>query len=149
MTISASDVQKLREETGAGVMECKKALDGAGGDMAKALAAIKASGFAKAAKREGRDTGAGVIMSYIHNGRIGALVDVRAETDFVVRSEPFQALAHELAMQIAAMPAENVEEFLKQPYIKDEKRTIEDLVKDVIARVGENVRVNAFSRLEL
>jgi elongation factor Ts len=149
MTISASDIQKIREETGAGVMDCKKALEEAGGDMTKALILIKERGFAKAEKRVGRDTGAGIIMSYVHNGRIGALVDVRAETDFVVRSEPFQALAHELAMQVAAIPAENVEEFLKQPYIKDEKKTVEDLVKDVIARVGENVRVNAFSRLEL
>jgi elongation factor Ts len=149
MTISAADIQKLREETGAGVMECKRALDEAGGDMERALELIKARGFAKAEKRVGRDTGAGVIMSYVHNGRIGVLVDVRAETDFVVRSEPFQALAHELAMQIAAVSAENVEELLKQPYIKDETKTVEDMVKDVIARVGENVRVNAFSRLEL
>ena len=74
---------------------------------------------------------------------------MRAETDFVVRSEPFRALVHELAMQLAAMPAENVEAFLVQPYIRDETKTVHDLVKDVIARVGENVRVNGFSRLEI
>jgi elongation factor Ts len=149
MTIPAADIQKLRNATGAGVMECKRALDAAGGDFTRALAIIRENGSAKAEKRAGRDTGAGVIASYVHNGRIGALVDVRAETDFVVRSEPFQTLAHELAMQIAAAPAANVEELLRQPYIKDETKTVEDLVKDVIARVGENVRVNAFSRLEL
>lgn len=149
MAISASDIQKLREATGAGVMECKKALEEAAGDFTRAASLIKERGMAKAEKRAGRDTGAGTIVSYVHGARIGALVDLRAETDFVVRSEPFQHLAHELAMQLAAQPAENVEEFLKQPYIKDEKMAVEDVVKDVMTKTGENVRVAAIARLEL
>ena len=147
--MNATDIQKLRETTGAGVMECKKAFEEAGGDFAKALEVIKAKGLAKMEKRAGRETGAGQIFSYIHGGRIGALVDVRAETDFVVRSEPFQKLAQEIAMQIAAANPENTEALLKQPYIRDEKKTIQDLVSDVSAQTGENIRVSGFSRLEV
>lgn len=142
-------LQKLRDLTGAGVMECKKVLEESAGNLDKALALIQERGLAKSEKRADRETGAGVIASYVHGGRIGVLVDLRAETDFVVRSEPFQQLAHELALQLSAVPAENVEEFLKTPYIRDDKKTVQDLVKDVIARVGENVRVNAISRLEI
>ena len=142
-------IQKLREVTGAGVMECKRAFTDAKGDFEEAKKLIHERGLVKVEKRSGRETGAGLIESYVHNERIGVLVDVRAETDFVVRSEPFRALVHELAMQLAAMPAENVEVFLAQPYIRDETKTVHDLVKDVIARVGENVRVNGFSRLEI
>ena len=130
-------------------MECKRAFTDAKGDFEEAKKLIHERGLVKVEKRSGRETGAGLIESYVHNERIGVLVDVRAETDFVVRSEPFRALVHELAMQLAAMPAENVEAFLAQPYIRDETKTVHDLVKDVIARVGENVRVNGFSRLEI
>ncbi len=147
--MNATDIQKLRETTGAGVMECKKALEEAGGDFTKALEVIKAKGLAKMEKRAGRETGAGQIFAYIHGGRIGALVDVRAETDFVVRSEPFQKLAQEIAMQIAAANPENTEALLKQPYIRDEKKTVQDLVSDVSAQTGENIRVSGFSRLEV
>ncbi len=142
-------LQKLRESTGAGVMECKKVLDETKGDFDAAIKLIHERGFAKVEKRAGRETGAGLIESYVHNERIGVIVDVRAETDFVVRSEPFRVLAHELAMQIAASAPETVEELLKQPYIKDESRTVEDILKDVIVKVGENIRVNKFFRLEL
>jgi elongation factor Ts len=144
-----SSIQKLRDITGAGVMECKKAFTDANGDFDAAVKLIHERGLTKVEKRAGRETGAGLIESYIHNERIGVIVDVRAETDFVVRSEPFRVLAHELAMQIAAIPSANVEELLAQPYIKDPSKTVHDIVKDVIARVGENVTVNAFSRLEI
>jgi elongation factor Ts len=147
--ISASAIQSLREETGAGVMECKKALEEAQGDVPKAKELLKERGLAKVEKRSGRETGAGMIASYVHGGRIGALVDVRAETDFVVRSEPFQALAKELAMQLAAVPAETVDDFLSQPSMRDGSKTVKDLVNDVIARVGENVMVHAVTRLEI
>ena len=147
--MNASDIQKLRETTGAGVMECKKALEEAKGDFNRALEIIKERGLTKMEKRSGRETGAGQIFSYIHGGRIGALVDLRAETDFVVRSEPFQKLAQEIAMQVTAANPENVEELLKQPYIRDEKRTIQDLISDVSAKTGENIRVSSFSRLEV
>ena len=142
-------LQKLRDLTGAGVMECKKVLEEVKGDMEKAAALIRERGLVKLEKRADRETGAGVVTSYVHGGRIGVLVDLRAETDFVVRSEPFQQLAHELVLQLSAVPAANVEEFLATPYIRDDKRTVQDLVKDVIARVGENVRVNAIARLEI
>lgn len=149
MNDDVKDISKLREMTGAGVMECKKALRESGGDFDKAVKVIHEQGLAKVEKRADREAGAGLIESYIHNERIGVLVDVRAETDFVVRSEPFRKLAHELAMQIAAMAPADVEELLKQPYIKDESKTMGDLVKEVIAKVGENVKVNKFSRMEV
>lgn len=148
MSENVSIVQKLREATGAGVMDCKKAMTDAGGDFNAAVKLIRERGQVKVQKRHNRETGAGLIESYTHNGRIGVLVDVRAETDFVVRSDPFRALAHELAMQIAALAPADVSELLAQPYVKDESKTVADLVNETIARVGENITVNAFSRLE-
>lgn len=142
-------LQKLREQTGAGIVDCKKAFDEAGGDIDKAAEILHKKGMAKVEKRADREAGAGLAYSYVHNDRIGVLLDLRAETDFVVRSEPFQQLASELAMQIAAMGGETVDEVLAQPYVKDEKRTVADLIKDVIARVGENVKLNKFFRLEV
>lgn len=142
-------IQKLREQTGAGLVACKKALDEAGGDIDKALEILRAKGMAKVEKSAGRDAGAGLAYSYVHNERVGVLLDLRAETDFVVRSEPFKQLAREIAMQIAAMGGETVEEVMAQPYIKDPGKTVTDLVNDVIARVGENVKINKFFRLEV
>jgi elongation factor Ts len=147
--ISSSLIQKLREESGAGVMDSKKALEEAGGDLVKAQEILRERGLQKMAKRADRSTGAGMIFSYIHGGRIGALLDLRAETDFVVRSEPFQKLAQEIVMQIAAAGPENVEELLTQPYIRDEKRVIKDLIQDLVAKVGENIQINSFSRLQI
>lgn len=149
MQIKAADIQKLREITGAGVMETKKALEDAKGDFEAAKKIVQERGLAKVEKRSGRETGAGLVHSYVHNERIGVLLDLRAETDFVVRSEPFRKLAHELVMQIAAAAPADVEELLNQPYIKDESRPVKDIVGDVIAKAGENVRVNKFFRLEL
>src|SRR5271156_5289170 len=100
--ISAEAVQKLREITGAGVMDCRKALIEADGDIDAAKKIIGEKGLTKVEKRAGRETGAGLVQTYVHNDRIGVLLDVRAETDFVVRSEPFRALAKELVMQVAA-----------------------------------------------
>ena len=143
------EVQKLREETGAGVMDCKHALEEASGNFEKAKAIIHKKGLAKAAKKSERVTTAGHLESYVHAGRVGVLLELRCETDFVARNEKFKKLAHELAMQIAAMAPADVEELLKQPYIKDESKTMGDLVKEVIAKVGENVKVNKFSRMEV
>lgn len=142
-------IQELREKTGAGVMDCKKALTEAKGDFDKAAQIIQERGLSKIEKRAGRETKAGIIHSYVHGGRIGVLVDVRAETDFVVRSEPFQQLVHEIAMHIAAMAPKDVEELLKQPYVRDEKRTVQDLVNEVSAKTGEKIQVNTFYRIEL
>ncbi|MCL4437706.1 translation elongation factor Ts [Patescibacteria group bacterium] len=147
--INVKDIQKLRDLTGAGVMDAKQALSETNGDLEGAVEWIQQKGLVKIAKREGRETGAGLIESYTHNERIGVILDMRAETDFVVRSQPFRELAHELAMQVAAMNPENVDELLKQPYIKDESKVINDLLNDVRNRVGENIKVNKFCRLEI
>lgn len=145
---SIDTIQKLRELTGGGVVECKKALDEAKGDFDKAVAILRERGVQKAEKRADREAGAGLVHAYVHNDRIGVLVDLRAETDFVVRSEPFRALAKEIALQVAAMGGETVDEVLEQAYIKDPSRTIKDLVADVISRVGENVKLHRFYRME-
>jgi elongation factor Ts len=147
--MSIDDIEKLRGATGAGVMECRKALQDAGGDLKAAKRLIEERGLIKFEKRSGRETGAGLIESYIHSGRIGVLLELRAETDFVVRSEPFRELAHELAMQIAAGDPKTVQDLLAQPYIRDETKPVEHLIKSVSAKVGENIRVNKFYRLEL
>jgi elongation factor Ts len=146
---TASEIQKLREATGAGIMDCKGALQEASGDFDKAIKILKKKGLAKAARRADRSTGAGVLESYIHLGRVGVLLEVRCETDFVARSEPFQELAHDLAMHIAAASPEDVEALLGQAFIKDESKTIDDLVKDVISKTGENIQVERFCRYEL
>lgn len=147
--ILGADIKRLREVTGAGVMECKHALTEAGGDFEKAVGIVHERGLAKAEKKQVRGAGAGLLHSYIHNERVGVLLDLHAETDFVVRGELFRNLAHEVAMQIAAMNPENIEVLLKQPYIKDDSKTIGDVIKGVMARVGENIKVEKFARYEL
>ncbi len=141
-------VQKLRAATGAGVMDCYRALQEAGDDFDKAAGIIREKGFSKVEKRADRETGAGMIHSYLHNGRIGVLLNLRAETDFVVRSEPFQKLAHELAMQIAASAPKDIKELLSQLSIKDESRTVQDLVNEVTLKTGEKIAIKEFSRME-
>ena len=130
-------------------MECKRALQDAKGSFEEAVRLIHERGLVKARKKEGRSTGAGLVESYIHNERVGVLLELHSETDFVVRSDPFRKLAHELAMQIAAMAPENVNALLKQPYIKDETLTVGDLVKRTVAQVGENIKVERFARYEV
>lgn len=147
--MTAVDVQRLREATGAGVMECKKAMDDAGGDFDKAVALINERGVIKAEKKASRATGAGILESYVHNGRVGVLLELRCETDFVARTDAFRELAKNLVMQIAAMGPETVDDLLKQPYIRDDKTSIEQLVKGVIAKTGENVQIGKFCRYEL
>lgn len=143
------DIKKLRDVTGAGVMECKKAFAESNGDFDAAVKIIHERGLAKMEKRSDREAGAGLIQSYVHNERIGVILDVRAETDFVVRSEPFKKLAHDLAMHIAAAGPADVDELLKQPYIKDETKAVDEIIKLTSAQVGEVIKVRAFSRLEL
>jgi elongation factor Ts len=147
--MGAIEVTKLREITGAGIMECKKALDEAKGDIDKAQAIIMERGLVKAEKKADRNTKAGILESYVHNNRVGVLLELRCETDFVVRSEPFRVLAHDLTMHIAAMSPQTNEELLKQPYVKDQNVTIDQLVKGVIAKVGENIQIGRFCRYEL
>lgn len=195
MAVDAKLVKKLREITGAGMLDCKKALEETGGDIEAAVELLRKKGIAKAAKKAGRETKEGLIHSYIHaGGRIGVLLELNCETDFVARNELFKELANELAMQIAAMrpkwvkredvPKEIIEKegeiareaalaegkpehiaekiaegklekffkevcLLEQPYIKDDKKTIEELVKEYIAKLGENIQIKRFCRYEL
>src|SRR3990167_4655271 len=140
------DVKKLRDMTGAGVMDCKQALADAKGDFDRALQIVRERGVLIAEKKSERKTGAGILESYIHNNRVGVLLELRTETDFVARSEPFKTLAHEIVMQISAMAPDDVDALMKQPYIKDETMTVSDLVKQTVAKVGENIKVERFTR---
>lgn len=140
---------RLREATSAGVMDCKRALDDAGGDFDKAKQLIFERGVAKAEKRAERKTGAGLLETYVHNGRIGVILELRCETDFVAKTDVFKTLAHDLAMHIASMNPETPEELLKQPFVKDESITVGSIVTQAIAKTGENIKVERFCRYEL
>ncbi len=188
-----ASIMKLREQTGAGILECKNALDEVNDDYDKALEIIKKKGFAKASRKEQRTTAEGRIGSYIHtNGKIGVMVEVNCETDFVARNEVFQQFLKDICMQIAAtnpiaikredISAEIVELqkkvfmedakgkpsdisekivkgklenfykercLLEQPFIKDDSQTIQDLLIAIIAKIGENIKINRFARLEV
>jgi elongation factor Ts len=174
--MSTALVKELRDKTGAGIMDCKRALEEAQGDVGRAAEILRQQGMAKAEKKAGRMARQGIIDAYIHSGgRIGALVELNCETDFVARTPDFQALAREIAMQVAAMnpqyvsvddiPADErerliaehgdekrfVEErvLLAQPYIRDQRRSIEQLVKDAIGKLGENIVVRRVARFEV
>jgi len=157
--VSASAVKELREKTGAGIMDCKKALQETNGNQEKAQELLKQKGLLKHAKLAGRVANQGVIESYIHTGgRIGALVEVNCETDFVARTDEFRTLAREIAMQVASMNPQTVgslegdegeDALLSQEYIRDARRTIRDLIKETIAQVGENIVVSRFMRFEV
>ncbi len=192
---TAKDVQTLRQKTGAGMMECKRALEENKGDMSKAEEYLRVKGIAKAEKRAGKQTSEGVITSYIHhNGKVGVLVEVNCETDFVARTEDFRQLAREIALHIASaapiavdregIPSDKVaverriaEEqarssgkpdnivqrmvegkveayykdvcLMRQPYIREPKKTIGELVKEASAKVGENIQVRRFVRFQM
>ena len=192
--IATKLVAELRARTGAGMMDCKKALEECGGDMEKAVDALRRKGVAKADKRAGREASQGLIAAYVHHdGRVGVLVELNCETDFVARTEDFRALAKELAVQVAAtkplavriedLPAAVVERerrvyegqvaeqnkpeairakivegmmkkffedavLLEQKFVKDDKRTVGELVKELAGKTGENVQVRRFVRFE-
>jgi len=193
MPITAQQVKELRDMTGAAMMACKKALVETDGDIEKARTILREKGLAKALAKAARETAEGIVMPYIHgNGRIGVLVQLACETDFVARSDEFQQLARELAMQVAAMnplavspddlpqdvveserelyrqqcadKPENIQEriiegklakfyeeacLLKQPYILDDSKTVEQLITEAIAKLGENIEVKRFVRMEV
>jgi elongation factor Ts len=199
MEITATHIKDLRERTGAGMSDCKKALQEVGGDMDKAIDYLRAKGLAKAAKKAGREATEGLVVSYIHGGgRIGVLLEVNCETDFVARNEDFQAFTREIALQIAAMgpqyvrkddvPAAAVEHekavlvakakedpknankpeqvlakitegqvskwlkeicLLDQVWVKDPDKTIDQLQQELIAKIGENIKIRRFVRFEL
>ncbi|KKU89124.1 MAG: Elongation factor Ts [Microgenomates group bacterium GW2011_GWF2_47_9] len=148
MTITAQDVKLLRDETGAGIMDAKRALESADGNIEKAKAIIRAKGMERAEKKADRETGATYVFSYVHfNGKTGSLVKMACETDFVAKTDDFQTLGREVAMQVASMNPESVEALLTQDYLRDSSKTIEELVKEVSGKTGENVRVLTISRL--
>ncbi len=199
MEVTATLIKDLRERTGAGMADCKKALTEVAGDMDKAVDYLRAKGLAKAAKKAGREATEGLVSSYIHGGgRIGVLLEVNCETDFVARNEDFQAFTREVAMQIAAMsplyvrkdevPASAIEHertvlvakakedpknankpeqvlakitegqvskwlkeicLLDQPFVKNPDKTIEQLQQELIAKIGENIKIRRFVRFEL
>ncbi len=193
MAISVEQIKQLRAATGAGILDCRKALEEAGGDFDKAVEILRKKGLAKAAKKAGREASEGVIETYVHGGgRIGVMLELNCETDFVARSEVFRNLAHELALQIAAMSPRYVRDedipqtvldkeakiarerakgkpehvvqrivdgmlekfknevvLMRQPYIRDDSKTIQDLINEHIASIGENIVVRRFVRWEL
>ena len=165
MAVTVDDIKALRQITGAGVMDSKRALEEASGDIKRAEDILKQQGIASAAKKANRATDQGLIESYIHSGgRIGAIVEVNCETDFVARTEDFKALAHNLAMQVAAMSPSYLDEsavpedetvdpgqdcLLQQAFIRDPAKTVQDLVNETVGRLGENVRVRRFTRFSL
>ncbi|MBM2831124.1 MAG: tsf [Dehalococcoidia bacterium] len=164
MTISSTDIKELREKSGAGVMDCRNALAETCGDMEKAHSLLKQRGVVKAEKKAVRAASQGLIASYIHHsGKIGAMVELNCETDFVARTDDFKELARNLAMQVAAtapktlLPEANASDenndsqasLLLQPFIKDAAKTIQDVVMETSAKVGEAVKVKRFVRFEL
>ncbi len=136
--------------TGASVNAIHKALEEADGEIEKALELLKDRGAMVAAKKASRQTGEGIVSCYIHaDSKIGVLVKLLCETDFVARTEQFKELGHELAMHIAAMSPANIEELLAQQYVRDPNQTISELIKDYIAKLGENIQIGEFCRFEI
>ena len=147
MAISAEVVKELRDKTGISVMECKKALEEAAGDMDKALAILRERSAAAAAKKSDRELGAGTVAAYVHAGaQVGALVLLLSETDFVSKNEEFVALARDIAMHVSAMNPADKTELMSQPFIKDDGKTIADLVSGAVQKFGERVDIGGFSR---
>lgn len=149
MNIKLDDIKLLREQTGAGIADCKEALSQSKGNMEKAKAWLKQKGFERGAKKSEREVKAGMVEVYSHNGRVGVLVELLCETDFVARTNDFKSLAHELALQIASMNPSSVEELLSQEYIRDNSMTVDQLIKSVIGKLGENIQVGRFERIVL
>lgn len=150
MTIIIDDVKKLRDLTSAGVMDCRRALDASQGDMKKAEVLLKKWGVENSVKKLGRETKSGLIDSYIHlGGRVGVLVELCCETDFVAKTDDFKKLVHEISLQVASMKPKSVDALLKQEYIRDPKITVEELIKQTIGVLGENIILTRFERMEL
>lgn len=148
MSVSMDQIKTLRLETGAGVLDAKRALEESDGDVEKAREWIKKRGMAKAAKKADRDTGVGSVFSYVHhNGKVGSLVKLACETDFVAKTDEFIKLGNEIAMQVASMNPETVDELIKQDYLRDSSKTIEQLMKEVSGSTGENIRLEQIARL--
>ena len=165
MSISTDKIKELRDETGAGIMNCRNALVTTDGDMEKAIEILKDQSLVRVGKKSQREALQGLIETYVHTGgRIGSMVELNCETDFVARTPEFQELAHNLAMQVAAQEPLCITEaqmpedadmgpemacLLLQPFIRDPEKSVQDLVSETAAKVGENIRVSRFARFEL
>ncbi len=166
MEITPAAIKELRAKSGGGIMDCRKALLEAEGNMEKAVEILKDQGCARAAKKADRVTAQGLVETYVHTGgRIASMVEMNCETDFVARTDEFKKLAHDIAMQVAAMCPRYIDEedipedieveegeiiaLMSQPFIRDTSRTIKDLVVETIAKTGENVRIKRFARFEI
>ncbi|HOK35588.1 MAG TPA: elongation factor Ts [Candidatus Pacearchaeota archaeon] len=150
MAANIDQIKKLRQLTNISIQECKKALEEANGDLEKAQEILKKKGAEVVEKKKERQTKEGIIGVYLHqNKKIGAMVKVSCESDFVERNEIFQDLVHNLAMQIAAMNPKDVEELLNQVYIKDIKKTIKQFIDEAVMKLGENIKVEEFYRMEI
>jgi len=165
LEVTVELIRTLREQTGAGILECKQALQVSQGDLGKAVDALRHKGFAQVAKRANRATNQGLVEAYVHTGgRVGALVELGCETDFVARTPEFKGLAHDIAMQVAAMAPAYLDKgdiedgdarpvaqvsLLQQPFIKDSTTSVGEVVQELAAKMGENVRVLRFTRLAL
>ena len=147
--IDAKIVAKLRSETGAGVMDCKKALEESKGDFEKAKKILASNAASIAKKKAERATKHGLIETYVHAGRIGVLLEIASESDFVAKNAEFKELAHQICLQIASMSPKNVDELLKQEFIMDSSQTVKDLIESKIAKIRENIKINRFIRFEL
>jgi len=150
MKVNLSQIKKLRAKTKVGVIDCRQALEECGGDLKKAEKWLKEKGLESAKKRAGRETSQGMIEVYSHaGGKIVGTVELFCETDFVCHNKEFKKTAHELAMQVAAMNPKNAKDLLQQRWIRDESQTIDNLVKGLIAKTGENIKVGRIARFEL
>lgn len=147
--IDLEKLKKLREETSISVSECRQALEDANGDYNKALEILRSKAAEKAAKKADRETGEGIVETYVHGRKIGVMVMILCETDFVAKTDEFKHLAHEIALQIASMNPETVEELLKQEFIKEPSKTIDQMVKEAIHKTGENIVVKQFVRYQI
>lgn len=150
MRITTSDIKALREKTQCPLSDCKKALIQSEGDIQKAIKILVANGAKEFEKRKSADANNGIVTSYIHDGgKIGSLLELKCETDFVAKTKEFKNIAHEICLQIAAMNPKDVKELLKQPYVKDETLKMEDLVTEVISKLKEKIEISRFSRFEI
>ena len=149
MAVDINNLKALRGETGAGIADVRVALEEANGDLTKAKEVLKQKGLDKAGSKSERVVKAGLVETYSHGGKLGVLVELLCETDFVAKTEDFKNLAHELALQIASMKPESVTDLMAQEYVRDSSQTIEQLVKGVVGKLGENIQIGRFERIAL
>ena len=148
--VSIDQIKQLRQDTGVSISECKKALEGARGDINLAKEILKKWGKEFAQKQADKEVKEGLIATYLHpDKKIGVILEINCETDFVAKSEDFQKLAHELCLQIAAMNPENIDSLFLQPWIKEETKTVKDLMQSFIVKLGENILIKRFNRYEI